>query len=234
MIGSTPSLRTPSRRGRPGVSLCPLPASAEREPVRARVFGLLRAMLDAPGCPGRLAEGGQSGRKTLYRVLVAATDPEAICGQIERALKTTAFALDAGLIGGSNVTRLDRMIRSPHPRIAYSEALGLLAGRGFALRPGEAVNDAAAACLVYQYGNLPVQVTGLSGGGVLYLLPHVGETFSAGGSRPASPGDGAAGPAGEADPLGSASPGRGSAELRIHLDRLVDYFLGRRPAVSTL
>ena len=75
----------------------------------------------------------------------------------------------------------------------------MLSRRGFALRPGDRLTGAAEACLTYQYGNLPVQITGGAGDSVAYLLPHVGKALGAGGE---------------------------AAELRIDLEKLVDYFLG--------
>ena len=175
------------------------PSVPRREPVRGRVLGLLRALLADPSEPDPSGGGRARFDRGIFRVQVEQSDLVALCGQLERTLKATAFALDAGLIGGGNVTRLDRMIRACHPRLSHQEALAMLSRRGFALRPGDRLTGAAEACLTYQYGNLPVQITGGAGDSVAYLLPHVGKALGAGGE---------------------------AAELRIDLEKLVDYFLG--------
>lgn len=183
------------------------PCAPRREPVRGRVLGLLQALLADPAEPDPAAGGRARLDRGTFRAQASQSSPAALCGQLERTLKATAFALDAGLIGGGNVTRLDRMIRASHPRVAYEDALAILSRRGFALRRGDRLNEAAEACLTYQYGNLPVQITGGPEDSVAYLLPQVGEALGAAGK---------------------------TAELRIHLEKLVDYFLGcgRRPPAA--
>jgi asparaginyl-tRNA synthetase len=112
----------------------------------------------------------------------------------EELIKDVARHLDADLLGGPNVTRLDRMIQREHPRLTYREALAILNRLGWSMPFGEDFHRDAEATLVRHCGNLPVHVThfpeslkffnmklGRDDPRVVecvdYILPCAGETF---------------------------------------------------------
>ncbi|MBC8426019.1 hypothetical protein H8E07_18045 [bacterium] len=87
------------------------------------------------------------------------TSLEQLCDLQEELVKDVAVRLHADLIGGANVTRLDRVITAEHPRMTYAEALGVLNGKGFALAFGDDLDREAEAALNVHCGGLPVHVT---------------------------------------------------------------------------
>ena len=110
---------------------------------------------------------------------------------LERLLQTVAADLSAELLGGRQVTRLDRMIHSDHPRLTYREALAILAGKGWSIPFGGDLHLGAAATLSRHCGNLPALVTHFPTGSrhagsraddddpatcrsVAYILPYAG------------------------------------------------------------
>ncbi len=78
---------------------------------------------------------------------------------MEALLKSVASDLSADLLGGRQVTRLNHMITTPHPRITYRRALEILNGRGWNLEFGQDLNWKAESSLCRFFGNMPVQVT---------------------------------------------------------------------------
>lgn len=191
-----------------------------REPVRRRVIGLLQALhSDQTASDPRdgIVEGVQFKSTVPWR---DDADARAVTGHLERTLKATAYALNAGLIGGGNVTRLERMIQAKHPRITYREALAILGRRGFGLQLGDLLNSGAAACLTYRCGNLPVQVTHCPDESIAYLLPFVGEAARAS-IRPTAP-------------ASLSERDTHLLDVQVHIERLVDYFLAAdRRSVSS-
>ena len=79
----------------------------------------------------------------------------------EELLKTVAVNLGADLLGGRDVTRLDRMLPAPHPRLTYRKALDVLGQRGWAIPFGDVLHPEAEATLSRYCGNLPFIVTHL-------------------------------------------------------------------------
>ncbi len=79
----------------------------------------------------------------------------------EDLLKAVAFNLGADLLGGRDVTRLDRMLHVSHPRITYRQALELLSNRGWSIPFGDELHSEAEATLTRFCGNLPFMVTHL-------------------------------------------------------------------------
>lgn len=77
----------------------------------------------------------------------------------EALVKDVALQLHADLIGGGNVTRLDRMIQAEHPRMTYREALNILNAKGFGYSFGDDFDAGAEAALNLHCGGLPVHVT---------------------------------------------------------------------------
>ncbi len=78
---------------------------------------------------------------------------------METLLKSVASDLNADLLGGRQVTRLNHMITTPHPRITYRRALEILNGRGINLEFGQDLNWKAESSLCRFFGNMPVLVT---------------------------------------------------------------------------
>jgi asparaginyl-tRNA synthetase len=77
----------------------------------------------------------------------------------EALVKDVALRLHADLIGGANVTRLDRMVTAEHPRLTYREALRILNAKGFDFAFGDDFGTEAEAALNLHCGGLPVHVT---------------------------------------------------------------------------
>lgn len=122
----------------------------------------------------------------------------------EELLKNVALNLGADLIGGREVTRLDRMVQVTHPRLTYRKALDILGSRGWDIPFGEALHHEAESTLTRFFGNLPFMVTHLpvtrkiEGAAndpadpqvtvsVEYILPYSGITME-GSMRPGEPG----------------------------------------------
>jgi hypothetical protein len=137
-------------------------------------------------CEGRHSHhaatpAGTTSRDTVAIALATRTRSlEGLCDFLEWLVKEAAGCLHADLIGGANVTRLDRMLRLDHARLDLGEARSILARRGFTLEPDGALDLEASASLIRYCGLLPVQLTGCGSGegqvatGMLYLLPFAG------------------------------------------------------------
>ncbi len=82
-----------------------------------------------------------------------------LCNLMEDLLKSVAHDLSADLLGGRQVTRLNHMINSSHPRITYRRALEILNNRGWDLKFGQDLNWKAESSLCRFFGNMPVLVT---------------------------------------------------------------------------
>ena len=121
-------------------------------------------------------------------------DLDQLCQLQEDLLRSVAADLSADILGGRQVTRLDRMISLEHPRLTYREVLKVLNSRGWSLDFGENLPAAAEASLSRFCGNLPVMVTNLPANNrfftthiderdpettlsVDYILPYGGQTF---------------------------------------------------------
>ncbi len=87
------------------------------------------------------------------------TTLEQLCDLQEELVKDVALRLHADLIGGENVTRLDRVVTAEHPRMTYAEALRILNAKGFPLAFGDDLDREAEAALNAHCGGLPVHVT---------------------------------------------------------------------------
>jgi len=117
-----------------------------------------------------------------------------LCDFQEKLLKDIITVIHADLVGGDNVTRLDRTFRLEHPRMTYREAIAVLNRRGFSLSFGDDLDREAEASLCRYGGHLPLHVTHFpeslkffnmklyrSDPAVVecvdYILPYAGETF---------------------------------------------------------
>jgi len=175
-----------------------LPARGKREPRHLRGFKLMEA----------------AGRDLSLDDL---TDLQ------ENLLKAVAFNLGADLLGGRDVTRLDRMLKVSHPRITYRQALEILGSRGWSIPFGEDLNPEAEATLTRFCGNLPYMVTHLPADQagpaaeevavkVTYILPYSGITME-----------------------GSVRPGGSPrAGFSLGLAHLLQYLMGLGSVMDTL
>ena len=135
---------------------------------------------------------------------------------VETSLKRAARGFSADLIGGANVTRLDRTITHGHPRLPYRKALRIVGSRGWRLSLGDELPLDAQASLVRFCGLLPVQIMYLPGQpgprevsgprqGLSYVLPWAGEAIGC-----------------EAPLTGDAGP----SVCRFRIDRMLQFILG--------
>ena len=135
---------------------------------------------------------------------------------VETGLKRAARGFSADLIGGANVTRLDRTITHGHPRLPYRKALRIIGSRGWRLSLGDELPLDAQASLVRFCGLLPVQIMylpgqpgphGISGPrqGLSYVLPWAGEAIDC-----------------EAPLTGDTGP----SVCRFRIDRMLQFILG--------
>jgi len=135
----------------------------------------------------------------------------------ESTVKRVIRRLSADLIGGANVTRLDRSLTHPHPRLPYRRALRIVGARGWRLPLGEELPAEAQASLVRFCGLLPVQLLFLPGQprpatvagdrqGLSYVLPWGGEVARSELPLPGAPGPGV---------------------CRLRVDRLLHFLLGQ-------
>jgi len=88
-------------------------------------------------------------------------DLDQLCRLQYDLVRSVAADLSADLLGGRQVTRLDRMITQEHPRLTYRQVLDILNSRGWSLNFGEELPREAEASLSRFCGNLPVHVTNL-------------------------------------------------------------------------
>lgn len=132
----------------------------------------------------------------LIEAVRCGTDLPGLCLLMEDLLKAVAADLSADLLGGRQVTLLDRVVTLRHPRLDYAEALSVLAGRGWNLAYGQDLPFGAEQALIRHCGNLPVLLTDPpralkpqlapavatagAAAGVRYLLPYAGEAMDGG------------------------------------------------------
>jgi len=117
-----------------------------------------------------------------------------LCDFEERLLKDAAAAVTDEDVGAENMRRIGGILRAPHPRMTYREALDALNARGFSLAFGDDLGRAEEAALIGYAGGLPVHVTHYPESlkffnmkidrddpavveCVDYILPLAGETF---------------------------------------------------------
>lgn len=146
---------------------------------------------------GLRLESGRDPDERLVRT--TGLDLNWLCGFAEAGLKRLTRSLSADLIGGANVTRLDRTLTVAHPRLPYRRALRIVSNRGWRLSLGDDLPPPAAASLVRFCGHLPVQVLNLPGQpqpataptkrqGFHYIAPWGGQVMAAELPLPEAPG----------------------------------------------
>ncbi len=159
----------------------------------ARDFPSVWCETDTLPQPGEALDRQLTGFKRIEAEKVD-LNLDQLCQLMADLLRSVAADLSADLLGGRQVTRLDRMLTLQHSRVTYREALDILNKRGWSLAFGELLNAEAEASLCRFCGNLPVMVTNLpaatrffttrlncldadTADSVDYILPFGGKTF---------------------------------------------------------
>lgn len=208
----------------------PVTALADH-PARVQLEGMLALGFDAVWCESEiLPPGGRLEPKHLrgFKLMEAARSGmtlEELSATQGDLLRLVAADLGADLLGGRDVTRLDRMLRCEHPVLEYTDALAILRTKGWDLHAGQPLHMAAKATLLRHCGNLPVQVLrqprphvleGTAAApapsireGVEYILPYAGVTME-----------------GEVQ--------EDHAHLSLDLGRLLQYLMGLEKVTDTL
>lgn len=208
----------------------PVTALADH-PAHVQLEGMLELGFDAVWCESEiLPPGGRMEPKHLrgFKQMEAARADLTLdeLAAVQRdLLRFVAADLGADLLGGRDVTRLDRMLRCEHACLEYDEALSVLRAKGWDLHAGEPLHMAAKATLLRHCGNLPIQVRhqprphmleGTAAApapsireGVEYILPYAGVTME-----------------------GEVLEGR--AHLSLDLGRLLQYLMGLEKVTDTL
>ena len=208
----------------------PVTALADH-PARVQLHGMLALGFAAVWCESEiLPSGGRLEPRHLrgFKLMEAAQAnlPLNDLAALQQALlRFVASDLGADLLGGRDVTRLDRMLRFAHPCLEYAEALSVLRAKGWDLQPGQPLHMAAKATLLRHCGNLPCQVIHqprshrLAGTAaspapsicesVEYILPYAGVTM-------------------EGEVQG------GTATFSLDLGRLLQYLMGLERVTDTL
>lgn len=141
----------------------PVTALADH-PAHVQLEGMLALGFTAVWCESEIMPpGGRLEPKHLrgFKQMEAAqagVDLGGLAALQRDLLRFVAADLGADLLGGRDVTRLDRMLRCEHPCLEFDEALAVLRGKGWELDPGLPLHMAAKATLLRHCGNLPVQV----------------------------------------------------------------------------
>jgi aspartyl/asparaginyl-tRNA synthetase len=144
----------------------PVTAMADH-PARVQLDGMLLSGFPNVWCESEiLPTGGRREPRHLrgFKLMEAAgrdLSLDDLTDLQEDLLKAVAFNLGADLLGGRDVTRLDRMLHVSHPRITYRQALDILGNRGWSIPFGEELHPEAEATLTRFCGNLPFMVTHL-------------------------------------------------------------------------
>lgn len=158
----------------------------------ARGFPAVWCESDTLPQPGEPLDRRLTGFKRV-EVEMIDLDLDQLCQLQDDLLRSVAADLSADLLGGRQVTRLDRMITHEHPRLTYCQVLDILNDRGWSLSFGEELPREAEASLNRYCGNLPVLVTNLPASNrffttrldsqdpdttlsVDYILPYAGRT----------------------------------------------------------
>ena len=194
----------------------PVTALAD-DPARVQLDGMLALGFGAVWCEseilppgGRLEPRYLRGFKLIEAARAGLSLAEVAALQCD-LLKAVAADLGADLLGGRDVTRLDRMLRCEHPCLEYADVLAILRGKGWDLQAGEPLHMAAKATLLRHVGNLPCQILHQPRPheAVEYILPCAGATME-----------------------GEVYEGR--AFLSLDLGRLLQYLMGLERITDTL
>ncbi len=208
----------------------PVTALADH-PAQVQLDGMLSLGFAAVWCESEiLPPGGRLEPRHLrgFKLMEAARaglDLDGLAALQRDLLRYVAADMSADLLGGRDVTRLDRMLRCEHPCLGFDEALVVLRDKGWDLDPAQPLHMAAKATLLRHCGNLPVQLLrqprphclqGTAAApeparreGVEYILPWAGVAME-----------------------GEVQSGRGAFSL--DLGRLLQYLMGLEKVTDTL
>lgn len=200
----------------------PVTALADH-PARVQLEGMLALGFEAVWCESEIMPpGGRLEPRHLrgFKLMEAAGNELTLAGLADlmpRILKFVAADLGADLLGGRDVTRLDRMLRCDHPRLDYDEALAVLRDKGWDLQAGQPLHMAARATLLRHCANLPCCVLHVprthrapgAGESIEYILPYAGVTME-----------------------GEVQDGR--ATFSLDLGRLLQFLMGLEKITDTL
>lgn len=208
----------------------PVTALADH-PARVQLDGMLSLGFGAVWCESEIMPpGGRLEPRHLrgFKLMEAARSDQTLAdlAALQRdLLRFVAADLGADLLGGRDVTRLDRMLRMEHPCLEYAEALAVLHDKGWDLEYGQPLHMAAKATLLRHCGNLPCQVVhqprphklvGTAAApapslceSVEYILPYAGVAME-----------------------GEVQDGR--ASFSLDLGRLLQYLMGLEKVTDTL
>ena len=181
-----------------------------------------------------MPQGGKTEPKYLrgFKLIEISSqdlDLDTLCDLAEKMLKKIAAEMSANLLGGVHIMRLDRMINTLHTRLTYTQALTILADKGWNIPFGEELPEQAKATLTRHCGNRPFILTHLPVSlkmpgaaptadqpevceSFQYILPYAGLTFDG------SVRDGINTPAG----------------FSLDLGRLLQYLMGLENIIDTL
>jgi aspartyl/asparaginyl-tRNA synthetase len=180
----------------------PVTAMADH-PARVQLDGMLLSGFPSVWCESEILPiGGRREPRHLrgFKLMEAAgrdLSLDDLTDLQEDLLKAVVLNLSADLLGGRDVTRLDRILQVSHPRITYRQALEILGSRGWSIPFGEELHPEAEATLTRFCGNLPFMVTHLPADpadpsdeevsvNMAYILPYSGITME-GSVRPGDP-----------------------------------------------
>lgn len=165
----------------------PVTALADH-PARVQLEGMLALGFDAVWCESEIMPpGGRLEPRHLrgFKLMEAASNDHSLAELADlmtALLRFVAADLGADLLGGRDVTRLDRMLRCEHPCLDIDEARAVLRDKGWDLEPDQNLHLAAKATLLRHCGNLPCRVVYREDPGpetgareaVEYILPYAG------------------------------------------------------------
>lgn len=203
--------------------------------ARVQLEGMIARGFNSVWCESEIMpKGGKLESKHLrgFKLIEVSgqdLDLDSLCDLAEKMLKDVAVDMSANLLGGVHITRLDRMINARHMRLTYSEALDILAAKGWDVSFGDELPEQAKATLTRHCGNLPFILTHLPVGLKMpgaaltvgqpefcesfhYILPYAGLTFD-GSVREA---------------------GNNPAGFSLDLGRLLQYLMGLENITDTL
>lgn len=109
---------------------------------------------DAGGTP-------RTDRRVLIRAMGSQQDRESLLLIQGILLRFVVENLSADLLGGRQITRLDRVLTCDHPRFEYAQALQILADHGHPVEDGQTLDRQNAADLARFCNNQPVLVHGI-------------------------------------------------------------------------
>ncbi|MBU8871686.1 MAG: hypothetical protein KOO60_12540 [Gemmatimonadales bacterium] len=100
-------------------------------------------------------------RREIIAIMGAGLDKDDLLGLQGDLLRTVVEHLSADMLGGRQITRLDRVLTCEHPHLEYGRVREILAERGQPLQPNAVLDPDAETTLTRYCNNQPVMVTGI-------------------------------------------------------------------------